>query len=246
MIRKMDTRKDDSFEKDNLNFIYNEQTDDERFLDKVIRAESKGTISDEDNSSTSNKKITKDEIIKSVMEQAKQIKRDDDKQEIKYSDIAKTIPWFNEYKKQPITITRERVKTYLRYYKDLPNLIKLRSQKLIRGESKPESKVIQPNKLENLDFLKDYEIDKLKFLQSVDYKLNEMIFYRTNLGLTLQHMKKYMFIGYQLLMLKYYYNFSVEDLKKATNIENIEYMENVLVNYLYEKLLEENNNECKE
>ena len=59
-------------------------------------------------------------------------------------------------------------------------------------------------------------------------------------------MKKYMFIGYQLLILKYYYNFNVEDLKKATNIENIEYMESILINYLYEKLLEENNDECKE
>ena len=55
-----------------------------------------------------------------------------------------------------------------------------------------------------------------------------------------------MFIGYQLLILKYYYNFNIEDLKKATNIENIEYMESILVNYLYEKLIEENNDECKE
>ncbi len=243
----MDSRKDDSLEKDNLNFVYKEQTNDERFLDKVIRAESKGTISDEDTTTTpTKKKITKDEIIKSVLEQAKKIKREDDKQEVKYSDVAKFIPWFSEYKKQPITITRERVKTYLKYYKDLPNLIKLREQKLISGESKPESKTIEPNKLENLDFLKDYNIDKTKFLQSVDYKLNEMIFYYTNLGLTLHHMKKYMFIGYQLLTLKYDYNFSVSDLKKTTNIENIEYMEGILVNYLYEKLLEENNNECKE
>ena len=71
----------DRNEKDkDLNFIYKEQTDDEKFLDKVIRAETKGTISEEQESSddsTSKKKITRDEIIKSAMEQAKSSKRDD-------------------------------------------------------------------------------------------------------------------------------------------------------------------------
>lgn len=45
----MNMSKDDSLEKGNLNYIYKKQTEDERFLDKVIRAESKGTISDEQN-----------------------------------------------------------------------------------------------------------------------------------------------------------------------------------------------------
>lgn len=240
----------DRNEKDkDLNFIYKEQTNDEKFLDKVIRAETKGTISEEQDSSddsTSKKKITRDEIIKSAMEQAKSSKRDDEKQETKYSDVAKVIPWFSEYKKQPISVTRERIRTYLKYFKDLPQLIKLREEKLMNGEAKPESKTIEPNKLENLEFLDKYEIDKKNFMQSVDYKLNEMIFYYSNLKLTLLHMKKYMFLGYQLLTLKYDYNFSTSDLKKTTNIENVEYIENVLINYLYEKLVEENNNECKE
>lgn len=240
----------DRNEKDkDLNFIYKEQTNDEKFLDKVIRAETKGTISEEQESSddsTSKKKITRDEIIKSAMEQAKSSKRDDEKQEAKYSDVAKVIPWFSEYKKQPISVTRERIRTYLKYFKDLPQLIKLREEKLMNGEAKPESKTIEPNRLESLEFLDKYEIDKKKFMQSVDYKLNEMIFYYSNLKLTLLHMKKYMFLGYQLLTLKYDYNFSTSDLKKTTNIENVEYIENVLINYLYEKLVEENNNECKE
>ena len=240
----------DRNEKDkDLNFIYKEQTNDEKFLDKVIRAETKGTISEEQESSddsTSKKKITRDEIIKSAMEQAKSSKRDDEKQETKYSDVAKVIPWFSEYKKQPISVTRERIRTYLKYFKDLPQLIKLREEKLMNGEVKPESKTIEPNRLESLEFLDKYEIDKKNFMQSVDYKLNEMIFYYSNLKLTLLHMKKYMFLGYQLLTLKYDYNFSTSDLKKTTNIENVEYIENVLINYLYEKLVEENNNECKE
>lgn len=240
----------DRNEKDkDLNFIYKEQTNDEKFLDKVIRAETKGTINEEQessNDSTSKKKITRDEIIKSAMEQAKSSKRDDEKQETKYSDVAKVIPWFSEYKKQPISVTRERIRTYLKYFKDLPQLIKLREEKLMNGEVKPESKTIEPNKLESLEFLDKYEIDKKKFMQSVDYKLNEMIFYYSNLKLSLLHMKKYMFLGYQLLTLKYDYNFTTSDLKRTTNIENVEYIENVLINYLYEKLVEENNNECKE
>ena len=240
----------DRNEKDkDLNFIYKEQTNDEKFLDKVIRAETKGTISEEQepsDDSTSKKKITRDEIIKSAMEQAKSSKRDDEKQETKYSDVAKVIPWFSEYKKQPISVTRERIRTYLKYFKDLPQLIKLREEKLMNGEVKPESKTIEPNRLESLEFLDKYEIDKKNFMQSVDYKLNEMIFYYSNLKLSLLHMKKYMFLGYQLLTLKYDYNFSTSDLKKTTNIENVEYIENVLINYLYEKLVEENNNECKE
>lgn len=87
----MNMSKDDSLEKGNLNYIYKKQTEDERFLDKVIRAESKGTISDEQNlnDTSPKKKITKDEIIKSVMEQAKHYKRDDKKQQSKYADIAK-------------------------------------------------------------------------------------------------------------------------------------------------------------
>lgn len=240
----------DRNEKDkDLNFIYKEQTNDEKFLDKVIRAETKGTINEEQDSSdnsTSKKKITRDEIIKSAMEQAKSSKRDDEKQETKYSDVAKVIPWFSEYKKQPISVTRERIRTYLKYFKDLPQLIKLREEKLMNGEVKPKSKTIEPNKLESLEFLDKYEIDKKKFMQSVDYKLNEMIFYYSNLKLSLLHMKKYMFLGYQLLTLKYDYNFTTSDLKKTTNIENVEYIENVLINYLYEKLAEENKNECEE
>lgn len=243
----MDSRKDDSLEKENLNFVYKDQTNEERFLDKVIRAESKGTISDEqDTTSKSKKKITKDEIIKSVMEQAKQVKRDDDKQETKYSDVAKVIPWYSEYKKQPISITKGRIRTYLGYYKDLPGLIKLREEKLMTGESKPESRTIEPNKLNNLDFLEDYNIDKLEFMQSVDYKLNEMIFYYRNLKIYLNFLKKYMFMGYQLLLFKYYYEFKDEDLRRATYITNIDFIESIIINYLYEKLLEENDKECKE
>ena len=89
----MNMSKDDSLEKGNLNYIYKKQTEDERFLDKVIRAESKGTISDEQNlnDTSPKKKITKAEIIKSVMEQAKHYKRDDEKQQSKlkliYEDI---------------------------------------------------------------------------------------------------------------------------------------------------------------
>lgn len=242
----MNSRDEDSLEKDDLNFFYKDQTNEERFLNNVIRAESKGTISDdesENNPKASQKKITREEIMKSVMEQAKKIKRDDEKQEgtseHSYSNVAKTIPWFSEYKKQPINITRDRVRTYLSYYKDLPNLIKLREQQLVSGQAKAESKTIEPEKLQDLSFLKGSNINKLEFMKAVDYKLNEMIFYHTNLRLILNNMKKYMFMGYQFLLLKYFYNFEDKDLKKVVNITNIEATEDALINYLYEKLIEE-------
>ena len=65
----MSSSKDDSNERDDLNFIYKDQSNEERFLDKVIRAESKGSISDEQNvpEDLNKKKITKDEIIKSSL-----------------------------------------------------------------------------------------------------------------------------------------------------------------------------------
>ena len=64
------------------------------------------------------------------------------------------------------------------------------------------------------------------------------------------HELKGMSASYWCNIVKYILRFQrkngVEDLKKATNIENIEYMESILINYLYEKLIEENNDECKE
>lgn len=249
----MNSRNDDSLEKENLNFIYKDKTNNENFLDKVIRAEMKGTIDDEttsDKASTkSKKKLTKDDIIKSVMEQAKQIKRDDKTEEVKstakYSDVAKTIPWLREYKRQPIEINKERIRTYLKYYKDLPNLIKLRENKILNGESKPENKYLEINKLENFDFLKDSSIDKDNFLMFVDYKLSEMYFYNKNLMVILEYLKKYMFISYQFIILKYYFALNEKEMILATNIKKQENMDNIIIDYIYEKLIEENKKECQ-
>lgn len=263
---------DDSRKDEDLNFKYKDQTNEERFLDNVIRASEKesdetganntnktatDTSTDPSTADTSKKKITKEEIMKSVMEQAKQIKRDDKTEtigktqlgtsnsKVQYSDVAKTISWFNEYTKQPIEVTRERVRTYLKYYKDLPKLIKLREQKIISGEAKPESKYLEPHKLPTLEFLNGSKVDKHNFLLKVDYKMCEMDFYNRNLIITLEYLKKYMFMGYQFLMLKYYFNFEETELIKSTNIKQIDYMDKILIDYIYEKLIEERNKECQ-
>lgn len=46
----------------------------------------------------------------------------------------------------------------------------------------------------------------------------------------LEYLKKYIFVSYQFLVLKYYLKLSNEDLKIATNIEKTEYIDNSIMN----------------
>ena len=229
----------EELKRDNLNINYNDLSNEERFLDRVIRSDEKGYIADEQtsNSTPTQKQMTREEIMNTVLQQVNTFKQDEEKEDLP--------SWYKEYKKQPIEVTKERVLKYIQAYRDLPNLIKFREQKLISGEAKPESKVIEPSKLDNLDFLKDNNIDKIEFFKSVDYKLNEMIFYHKNLKLQLEYLKSYMLMGYQTIILKHYYGFRDIDIQRVTNIKNVDYFEDIIINYLYEKLVEENKKECQ-
>ena len=60
--------------------------------------------------------------------------------------------------------------------------------------------------------------------------------------LILKYLKKYIFVSYQFLVLKYYLKLSNEDLKIATNIEKTEYIDNSIIEYIYQKLCEEAKN----
>ena len=170
----MDIRNEEetSREKD-LNFRYKDLTEEEKFIDNVMTDENEK----ESDNKTKERKITKEDIIKSVMEQVKKVKRDDKTQES--SNMNK---WFSEYQKQPITINKERVQTYLENYEDLEKLIKFRENKLVSGEVKPESKTLEINNISNLDFLEKSNINKEEFFSKVDYKLREMKFYHRNLS----------------------------------------------------------------
>lgn len=265
--------RDEDLEKNPLNLEYKNKANEEKFLDDVIRATLKETTEDttisanpntsvttntntttESNSDTDSvntspkKKITRDEIYQAILDQAKEITKDESKSDeqkqnmskkVEYSDVSKTIPWVNEYSKQPIKINENKIRKYLKYYKDLPALMKLREQKIVSGIEKPESSFLQIDELPDLKFLKGTTEDKQNFLAIVDYKMQEMKFYYTNLTLTLAYLKNYMYMGYQFLMLKYCYNFTEKQLREVTNYTNMDKLDKVLIDYIYKKLLEE-------
>ena len=115
----------------------------------------------------------------------------------------------------------------------------LRAQKIMDGIAKPESEYLQIDELPDLKFLKGTNEEKQNFLAIVDYKMQEMKFYYTNLTLTLAYLKNYMYMGYQFIMLKYCYNFTEKQLREVTNYTNMDKLDKVLIDYIYKKLLEE-------
>ena len=234
----MDIRNEEetSREKD-LNFRYKNLTEEEKFIDNIMIEENEK----ESDNKTKERKITKEDIINSVMEQVKKVKRDDKTQEP--SNMNK---WFNEYQKQPITINKERVQTYLENYEDLEKLIKFREDKLVSGEVKPESKTLEINNISNLDFLEKSSISKEEFFSKVDYKLREMKFYYRNLSFLLRSLKTYGFLVYQYIAFKYFLKLSERDIQKLTPFKNLDYLDNLSINYLKNKLVEEARKECQD
>lgn len=228
--------------KDNLNFNYKKISENEILLDNAL--------------STNEKDINKNEIvtkmikgnISDLVKTQLNIHKRNDLQEKTYTNsgnyttVAKKIPWFAEYKKQIITVTKEKIRAYLRNYKDLDKLIRYRKKKIKSGKIKPESNELNIRDFENYNFLEDSIIDEETFLISTDYKIQEMEFYQKELMMILKYLKKYIFVSYQFLVLKYYLKLSNEDLKIATNIEKTEYIDNAIIEYIYQKLCEEAKN----
>lgn len=234
----MDIRNEEetSREKD-LNFRYKDLTEEEKFIDNVMTEENKN----ESDKKTTEHKITKQDIINSVMEQVKKVKREDKTQEPSNMD-----KWFSEYQKQPITINKERVQAYLENYEDLEKLIKFREDKLVSGEVKPESKTLEINNISNLDFLEKSNISKEEFFSKVDYKLREMKFYYRNLSFLLRNLKTYGFLVYQFIAFKYFLKLSEKDIQKLTPFKNLDYLDNLSINYLKNKLVEGARKECQD
>ena len=228
--------------KDNLNFNYKKISEDEILLDNVLNTNEKDI----------NKKEIITEMIKGnisdlVKNQLNSNQRDDLQENAytdseNYTNVNKKTNWFAEYKKQTITVTKEKIRAYLRNYKDLDKLIKYRKKKIKSGKIKPESNELNIRDFENYDFLEDSIIDEETFLISTDYKIQEMEFYQKELMMILKYLKKYIFISYQFLVLKYYLKLSDKDIKIATNIEKTEYIDNVIIEYIYQKLCEEDKN----
>ena len=228
--------------KDNLNFNYKKLSDDEILFDNILNTNEKDF----------NKKEIITEMIKGnisdLVKNQLNINKRNDLQEMSYKDNKnytnenKKDSWFAEYKKQTITVTKEKIRAYLKNYKDLDKLIKYRKKKIMSGKIKPESNELNLGNFEDYDFLEDSVIDEQTFLTSIDYKIQEMEFYKKELMMILEYLKKYIFVSYQFLVLKYYLKLSKEDIKIANNIEKTEYTDNAIIEYIYQKLCEEAKN----
>ena len=79
--------------------------------------------------------ITKNEIYESVLNQARsQLNLKDEKTTNANNNLKEqtnennNTSWFDEYQKQPITISKEKIRAYLRNYEDLDKLIKYREK----------------------------------------------------------------------------------------------------------------------
>lgn len=189
--------------------------------------------------------ITKNEIYESVLNQARsQLILKDEKTNANNNLKEQTnennnTSWFDEYQKQPITISKEKIRSYLRNYEDLDKLIKYREKRLITGKEKPYSNTLELNKLKNLNFLNSTNIDKKEFIIKVDYKLNEIHFYKKHLSKIISSLAKSYFIFYQFIFLKYFIKVDDEDIKKTLFIKDVSNFDNILINYIYTKLHEE-------
>ena len=232
----MDNKKDD------LNFDYKKILENENSLNNVLNTNEK-TIS--------KKEIVTEMIKGNISELVKNqlnINKRDDLQKNSYTNnenhtsISEKTSWIEEYKKQTITITKDKIRAYLKNYNDLEKLIKYRKQRIKSGKIKAESKELNINNIANYNFLKESLVDKHTFLISTDYKIQEMEFYKKELMMILKYLKKYIFISYQFLVLKYYLKLTEEELKLATNIENTKYIDDVIIEYIYQKLCEEAKN----
>ena len=233
----MNNKKAKKHQKNDLDFDYKNLSEDEILLNNVLNKDERNIPKNEIIS-----QMIKGNISDLVKNQLNSNKRNDLQESIFTGNEKNTSPWFAEYKKQRITITKDKIRAYLRNYKDLGKLIKYRKEKIERGEIKPESHELNLNDLENYDFLEESVIDKQTFLTSTDYKIQEMQFYQKELMMILKYLKKYIFVSYQFLVLKYYLKLSDKDLKIATNIEKTDYIDNVIIEYIYQKLCEENKN----
>ena len=61
---------------------------------------------------------------------------------VNYKEIAKVIPWFTAYSKQPIEVNAIKVRAYLKNLNSLDDLIKMRTKQILNHSAKAESKII--------------------------------------------------------------------------------------------------------
>ena len=165
---------------------------------------------------------------------------------VNYREIAKVIPWFVAYSKQPIEITPSKIRAYLKNLDSLDNLIKMRTKQILNHSVKAESKIIDFDEdLTNYEFLDDLSMSEDEFKVFLDYKIYEMKFYRKYLPIYLDSLKHCLLLIYQFIVCKYFVKLDDKSTELITCLRNINDVDNAIINYLVEQLQEEAKKECQ-
>ena len=165
---------------------------------------------------------------------------------VNYKEIAKVIPWFTAYSKQPIEVNALKVRAYLKNFNSLDDLIKMRTKQILNHSAKAESKIIDFDEdLTNYEFLDDLNMSEDEFKVLLDYKIYEMKFYRKYLPIYLDSLKHCLLLIYQFIACKYFVKLNNKDTEIITCLKNLEVVDNAIINYLVEQLQEEAKKECQ-
>lgn len=165
---------------------------------------------------------------------------------VNYREIAKVIPWFVAYSKQPIEITPSKIRAYLKNLDSLDNLIKMRTKQILNHSAKAESKIIDFDEdLTNYEFLDDLSMSEDEFKVLLDYKIYEMKFYRKYLPIYLDSLKHCLLLIYQFIVCKYFVKLDDKSTELITCLRNMGNVDNAIINYLVEQLQEEAKKECQ-
>ena len=165
---------------------------------------------------------------------------------VNYKEIAKVIPWFTAYSKQPIEVNAIKVRAYLKNFNSLDDLIKLRTKQILNHSTKAESKIIDFDEdLTNYEFLDDLSMSEDEFKVFLDYKIYEMKFYRKYLPIYLDSLKHCLLLIYQFIVCKHFVKLDDKNTELITCLKNINDVDNAIINYLVEQLQEEAKKECQ-
>ena len=165
---------------------------------------------------------------------------------VNYKEIAKVIPWFTAYSKQPIEVNAIKVRAYLKNFNSLDDLIKLRTKQILNHSTKAESKIIDFDEdLTNYEFLDDLSMSEDEFKVFLDYKIYEMKFYKKYLPIYLDSLKHCLLLIYQFIVCKYFVKLDDKSTELITCLRNINDVDNAIINYLVEQLQEEAKKECQ-
>ena len=165
---------------------------------------------------------------------------------VNYKEIAKVIPWFTAYSKQPIEVDAMKVRAYLKNFNSLDDLIKMRTKQILNHSVKAESKIIDFDEdLTNYEFLDDLSMSEDEFKVFLDYKIYEMKFYRKYLPIYLDSLKHCLLLIYQFIVCKYFVKLDDKSTELITCLKNINDVDNAIINYLVEQLQEEAKKECQ-